>query len=618
MEQLTFSQSNRSCQSFWSFKMLTQVLYGLAASALWQGQVVASPSKDNSLEKFITKQADISIKGVLANIGSDGKRAQGAAPGAVVASPSREDPDCKPPPYFPPNYVLTVSPDWYTWTRDSALTYKVLVERLIHGDKSLQRKIDEYVSAQAKLQKTTNPSGSPESGGLGEPKFHVNLTAFTGSWGRPQRDGPPLRATALTLYAEWLISNGDKSKAVNKVWPVIEKDLAYTTKFWNRTGYDLWEEVNGSSFFTLSASHRALVEGAALAKKLGKSCPDCAANAPRVLCFMQSFWTGGYIDSNINVNDGRKGLDANSILSSIHTFDPNSKCSDSTFQPCSSRALTNHKAVVDSFRSIYGVNKNRGRGKAAAVGRYSEDVYYDGNPWYLTTLAAAEQLYAALYQWNKVGAVTIDDVSLSFFRDLVPKASKGTYKKNSKTYKDIVKAVKAYADGFVAVVQTYTPKDGSLAEQFDRATGTPKSAVHLTWSYASFVSATERRSSIVSPSWGESSANKVPAVCEAAPACDTTITFSVKNVEVSSDQKVYVVGGVTELSNWSPDEGIPLTEGTKGVWSAKVKIPSDTSFEYKYIKKTSGGDVTWLSDPNNRAVTGSKCGSASTLDDEWR
>lgn len=76
--------------------MLIKVLYGLAASAaLWQGQVVASPSKDNSLERFIDKQADVSIKGVLANIGADGKRAQGAAPGAVVASPSKEDPDCQ-------------------------------------------------------------------------------------------------------------------------------------------------------------------------------------------------------------------------------------------------------------------------------------------------------------------------------------------------------------------------------------------------------------------------------------------------------------------------------------------------------------------------------------------
>ncbi|KAJ4246350.1 hypothetical protein NW762_013701 [Fusarium torreyae] len=584
--------------------MFNQVFYGLAATALWQAQVLASPGRPTSnLDRFIAKEADVSIKGVLANIGADGKRAQGAAPGAVVASPSRSDPDY-----------------WYTWTRDSALTYKVLIERLIHGDKTLQRKVDEYVSTQAKLQGVSNPSGGPESGGLGEPKFNVNLTAFTGSWGRPQRDGPPLRATALTLYANWLISNGDRSKAVKKVWPVIEKDLAYTVKFWNRTGYDLWEEINGSSFFTLSASHRALVEGASLAKKLGKSCPNCAASAPRVLCFVQNFWTGSYIDSNINVKDGRKGLDANSILSSIHTFDPQAKCTDATFQPCSSRALSNHKAVVDSFRSIYGVNKNRGRGKAAAVGRYSEDVYYDGNPWYLTTLAAAEQLYAAVYQWNKVGSVTVDEVSLPFFRDLIPKVTKGTYRKNTKTYRSIIDAVKSYADGFVSVVQAYTPKDGSLAEQFDKSIGSPKSAVHLTWSYASFVSATERRAGIVSPSWGENSANKVPAVCEAAPACDTTITFNVKNVDVSSDQKVFIVGSVSELSNWAPDDGIALeaSKTTTGLWTAKVKIPSDTSFEYKYIKKTSSGIVTWESDPNNRAATGSKCGTSSTIDDEWR
>ncbi|KAM0345004.1 hypothetical protein ACHAPU_006886 [Fusarium lateritium] len=583
--------------------MLNQIVCGLAAMTLWQGQAIASPGQGSSLDRFITKEADVAIKGVLANIGADGSRAKGAAPGAVVASPSKADPDY-----------------WYTWTRDSALTYKVLVERFIEGDKSLQRKIDEYVSAQAKLQGVSNPSGGPNSGGLGEPKFHVNLTAFTGSWGRPQRDGPPLRATALTLYANWLVSHGDRSKAVNKVWPVIEKDLAYAAKFWNRTGYDLWEEVNGSSFFSLSATHRALVEGAALAKKLGKSCPDCSASAPRVLCFLQTFWVGSYIDSNINVKDGRKGIDVNSIISSIHTFDPSSKCTDSTFQPCSSRALANHKAVVDSFRSIYGVNKNRGSGKAAAVGRYSEDVYYDGNPWYLATLAAAEQLYDALYQWNKVGSITVDQVSLPFFRDLVPKISKGKYNKKSQTFKTMINAVKSYADGFVAVVQTYTPKDGSLAEQFDKSTGTPKSAVHLTWSYASFVSAIDRRNGKASPSWGESSANKVPGVCESAPACDTTVTFSVKNVDLASDQKVYVVGSATQLSNWSPEDGIALTasEATKGLWTAKIKIPSDTTFEYKYIKKTSSGTVTWESDPNNRAVTSSKCGSVSTLDDEWR
>ncbi|KAM5364496.1 hypothetical protein ACJZ2D_011487 [Fusarium nematophilum] len=501
--------------------MLRQLLGGLAAIALWQGTVEATPASGNSdINRFIAKQSDISIKGVLANIGSDGKRAKGAAP-------------------------------------DSALTYKVLIERLIHGDKALQRKIEEYVSAQAVLQGVSNPSGSPDSGGLGEPKFHVNLTEFTGSWGRPQRDGPPLRATALTLYANWLVAHGDRARAIKKVWPVIEKDLAYT-----------------------------------------------------------SFWVSGYIDSNINVRDGRTGKDANSILSSIHTFDPNAKCTDSTFQPCSARALANHKAVVDSFRTIYGVNKGRRQGQAAAVGRYSEDVYYDGNPWYLTTLAAAEQLYSAIYQWEKQGYVAVNQVSLPFFRDLLPNISTSTYSKNSRTFKAIIKAVHSYADGFVGVVRTYTPRDGSLAEQFDKTTGSPKSAVHLTWSYASFLGATERRAGIVSPSWGESRANAVPPVCERASACDSTMTFNVGNVDVSNEN-VFVVGSVTELANWSPEDGIPL-KLSGSVWTAEIKIPSDTIFEYKYIKKTSDGKVTWESDPNRRATSSTKCGSSGVLDDEWR
>lgn len=76
--------------------MLKQLLGGLAAIALWQGAALATPSYGHSdLDRFITRQNEVSIKGVLANIGADGKRAKGAAPGAVVASPSRSDPDCE-------------------------------------------------------------------------------------------------------------------------------------------------------------------------------------------------------------------------------------------------------------------------------------------------------------------------------------------------------------------------------------------------------------------------------------------------------------------------------------------------------------------------------------------
>lgn len=145
------------------------------------------------------------------------------------------------------------------------------------------------------------------------------------------------------------------------------------------------EEVSGSSFFTIAVQHRALVEGATFASQVGQSCSGCSSVAPQILCFQQSFWipSGNYIDSNINVNEGRTGKDANSILASIHTFDPSAACDDSTFQPCSSRALANHKAVTDSFRS-YGINSGASAGSAVAVGRYIEDVYYNGNPWYVS------------------------------------------------------------------------------------------------------------------------------------------------------------------------------------------------------------------------------------------
>ena len=97
---------------------------------------------------------------------------------------------------------------------------------------SLQTEIENYISAQAYLQTVSNPSGGLSSGGLGEPKFNVDESAFTGSWGRPQRDGPALRATALITYSKWLINNGYTSTATSLVWPIIQNDLSYVTQYW--------------------------------------------------------------------------------------------------------------------------------------------------------------------------------------------------------------------------------------------------------------------------------------------------------------------------------------------------------------------------------------------------
>ena len=66
--------------------------------------------------------------------------------------------------------------------------FKALIDQFTTGeDTSLRNLIDDFTTAEATLQQVSNPSGTVSTGGLGEPKFNIDETAFTGAWGRPQR-----------------------------------------------------------------------------------------------------------------------------------------------------------------------------------------------------------------------------------------------------------------------------------------------------------------------------------------------------------------------------------------------------------------------------------------------
>lgn len=58
-------------------------------------QSIFAPSSDSEFETWLRLQREHSFRGVLDNIGPNGTKVKGAAPGIVVASPSKEDPDCK-------------------------------------------------------------------------------------------------------------------------------------------------------------------------------------------------------------------------------------------------------------------------------------------------------------------------------------------------------------------------------------------------------------------------------------------------------------------------------------------------------------------------------------------
>jgi glucoamylase len=127
-----------------------------------------------------------------------------------------------------------VAIDFFTWTRDSALTFKMIVDEFLFGKSELGPYIEDYITAQAVLQTVTNPSGAllPSGLGLGEPKFRVDGTKFNGNWGRPQRDGPALRAIAIMTYSNYLIAHGESDRVKEVIWPIISNDLSYTGQYW--------------------------------------------------------------------------------------------------------------------------------------------------------------------------------------------------------------------------------------------------------------------------------------------------------------------------------------------------------------------------------------------------
>ncbi|CAO1621330.1 unnamed protein product [Parajaminaea phylloscopi] len=295
----------------------------------------------------------VALEHLLAAFGPDGRNAQGTVPGCMVASPSKEgDGDSN-------NY-------WFCWPRDHGICVRSLVEafkqaeegrQLGYTAEEIERRIHEFIDLSLKLQRVANPSGTFETGGLGEPKFNVDGSAFEGSWGRPQNDGPALRTISVARYMRHILdtrpnlagANMDASRKflLEKVWSsketqgeecLIRDDLNYICREWKGKTFELWEEVcadagaGGGHFHVLMTQRRALLEGIALARRSETQDEEAAAKweqaAHEITKRLEKFWNprglleleGGTKDGdNINWNDERH-LDAipKSVLNAPH------------------------------------------------------------------------------------------------------------------------------------------------------------------------------------------------------------------------------------------------------------------------------------------------------------
>ncbi|KAG8999196.1 hypothetical protein FRB94_006385 [Tulasnella sp. JGI-2019a] len=388
----------------------------------------------------------------------------------------------------------------------SALVTSVALDRLLRTkDTAIEPILREYAYSQLALQHVCNPSGCYEweLRGLGEPKFYCNGTAFTESWGRPQRDGPALRAITLVGFATYLLDRGTPAdvefvqkhlyESAMPPMSVIKADLEYVAKYWEMSSFDLWEEINGKHFFTFLASLTALRRGARLAIRLSD---DSAASyytiqADRIMKALRTFVdpnTGRIMAYEKPDKSHRTGLDAAVPLAVLVA----GRQGVEEWGPADDSVLATIKAYVDSFRDEYAINRGERHG-AVATGRYAEDIYDGlgmsiGNPWYLTTLSVTHVLSRAIAYYKLTPAeIFVTSTSLPFWSqfDTTVMENEPVPVRSKKWWK-LMDELEAWAEGYWEVIRRYQGEDWQLSEQFNRDTGIPQGAENLTWSYAAF------------------------------------------------------------------------------------------------------------------------------------
>lgn len=134
------------------------------------------------------------------------------------------------------------------------------------------------------------------------------------------------------------------------------------------------------------------------------------------------------------------------------------------------------------------------------MGRYPEDIYDGyghsrGNPWFLATAAMTELYYHALLEWERQGGVEVTAINYDFIHHLDLTTTLGhVYTVGQPDFLQLRHALIQHADRFLLTIHAHQTDKGALSEQFNRRTGFQQGALHLTWSYASYIAALHLKS----------------------------------------------------------------------------------------------------------------------------
>ncbi|KAI8616035.1 Six-hairpin glycosidase-like protein, partial [Chytriomyces sp. MP71] len=504
--------------------------------SLYGGSENWIPALSSDVDAFVLAQRAASTKRLVANIEPNG---------AVAASPSRVD----------PNYA-------YHWVRDAATTMREVVSQFSHCspcNASLYSQLELLLWQNAAFEKgiQNRPNPSDALGArLGEPKFNLDGSAFNEPWGRPQNDGPALRAATHSAFAlAFLDQGGNVDRVITDLYApevparsLIKADLEYVAHSWESAqSVELWEEVRGTHYHTRIVQAAALFSGARIASRLND--PFAArfynATAHTILDALQSHWnqTGGYISASLDVASGPPSktsyLDVSVLLGALHVrHDLPAGITRGLHSWDGPHVLLTALQLAKRMRELYGINAvvsdSQSRLLAPAIGRYTEDTYdgYStdsrGNPWFLATLAYAEYAFALTEVWcreGRWGSIQFRDEATAslmaralhwvvqggllgepephgFSPEFPSNMTGWSYRESPRFFASVIGNLTLAGDAFVRRVMQHVPQRdvgmsghrlGSLSEQFNRDTGFMQGAEELTWSHASFLGMARQR-----------------------------------------------------------------------------------------------------------------------------
>ncbi|POR52562.1 glycoside hydrolase family 15 protein [Bosea psychrotolerans] len=423
-----------------------------------------------------------------------------------------------------PPAVQEGDPDYtFHWLRDSALiidAVRVLVENDALGDEAMasfadfvafslaasrlsgpaflaeirdiRRRADpvflQYVRSDDELARLTGDSLR------GEVRVNPDGTLDITRWGRPQNDGPALRALTLLRWADIV-----RGPVRHDMGELLVGDLDYTAAHWLEPCYDIWEEEKGLHYYTHLVQRTALARGALWAEGAGDRLRASRYRAEvrgldRALGAYWSQAKGFYLSRrDVTAGDPARELDIATILAVVHADLPVG--AHSVLDPRVHATLARLEAF---FTEALAINAGLEPGAVPAVGRYPGDVYFGGGAFYFATLGVAEFYYRLAVAVQAGRSVPLTTCNRPFFSRFLGKAIVAGCElpPNRAERETIVAALAGRGDAIMALVRHFTPPSGELSEQLDRDSGRQTSAKNLGWSYAAFITAAAVRASV--------------------------------------------------------------------------------------------------------------------------